>query len=82
MNIPEQEKVLKEKIDTYNKIANSLIANIGMAKIIDGFSIKIKHRKELSLKASKLSVVDLLTTLEEIYDEYTYLNELYREEPK
>jgi hypothetical protein len=39
MNIPDQEKVLKEKINTYNKIANSLIHSVDMARITNNFSI-------------------------------------------
>jgi hypothetical protein len=82
MNIPDQEKVLKEKIKTYNKIANFLMHSVDMARITNNFSISLRNDKEFILKKIKLSVVDLLVTLEDVYDEYTYLNELYREESK
>jgi hypothetical protein len=82
MNIPDQEKVLKEKIKTYNKIANFLMHSVDRARIAKNFSISLRNDKEFILKKIKLSVVDLLVTLEDVYDEYIYLNELYREESK
>lgn len=81
MKITEQEKVFKEKINEYNNritLLKDLLHNIS----VRNFSISIYHKKQVDLDTFFSSTLFLKTLLNNIYDEYTYLNELYREESK
>ena len=81
MKISDQKIALQEKINEYNDAIDHLIAGLSIVKI-DDFTIQIYHKKENNINWLIANIRILKDQLQDVYDEYTYLNELYREESK